>query len=316
MASLIDSQRNGGTMRSHRLGDRHRSSFLATVRRWLTVPFCLACLVQLMSRPTQAFTDADNDGIDDGVEMSLAINSFPAINRQYDDNCVGPVPHPVLFRARYASQQGVPNTNYMVINYVVLHDSDCGWAFGIGGHPGDNEAFNVWLVADGSTWYEFDLSAHAHWNSVCEGIDYTNTQTMWIGGDKHSNYASPGDCGCDGTDSCDETVAEYANDYTFYNAGEPGHPMLTWLSQIKSDWVGGIWDYSQFEGAGVITEQFGTTGFAELIWTPDAAACQAQCWSTEQDCVTNEDDRDGHCEERYNQCYSNNCPQSPTLWDW
>jgi hypothetical protein len=295
----------------------HRMALTRSLRRWLVVPFCIACLIRLATIQIRAFdSDADGDGIDDGLELTLATQAFPTVYRQYDDDCPGPIPHPTLFRARYPTVGGVPDTNYIVINYVILYDADCGWIDGAGGHPGDDEAFQVWLVTDGTNWYFGLLSAHQHWDALCEGVDQSGSDELWIGGDKHSNYADPADCGCWGTDTCDVTNQEGYPVYTLYNVGEPTpqFQLITQASQVDGSWPGGIWDGSTFDyGPGIISRQLFISGFPAFAppQPPPDTECLDNCDQTHQACYCCESL--DQCDSEYASCESS-CSTS-VWWD-
>lgn len=72
------------------------------------------------------FSDADDDGIDDGYEQELAERFLPTINYSNSEPCDGPAwPAPILFRVRHPSVYGDIKQNYILINYVRMYNEDC-----------------------------------------------------------------------------------------------------------------------------------------------------------------------------------------------
>jgi hypothetical protein len=241
-------------------------------------------------------SDNDGDGIDDDLEASLAERFLPTMYWDSDENCPDPIPRPILFRARHPTIQGVPATDYIVINYVQLYNEDCG--FGTG-HDGDNEAFLVFLEWDGSDWQFKSVSAVSHWDDYCEtNSSSTSSDQVWIGENKHGSYADQSECGCDGEDECDLPTATF--DHVLYNVGEPDHHFMNYLDEIVSTWSGGIWDEWKFEGAGYVSHQLvlDFNHFAIATW-PDQPPPDQDCLNA---CYDQYQTGSCYCCESVDQC--------------
>lgn len=96
----------------------------------LAIATLLAAIATLASSTARAtvLEDADQDGIDDGLEAELAARFLPELRYHEDENpfCRYPLSHPTLFRVRHPYFQGQVYTNWIAINYVRLYSSDCG----------------------------------------------------------------------------------------------------------------------------------------------------------------------------------------------
>lgn len=289
--------------RTYQSGDRGR--------RWrrlalLAVFLCIATgFGSVAVRATSS--DADNDGIDDDVENTLAERFLPAISWDFDEYCPGPTPRTILFRARHPTIGGSPATNFILINYVQLYDEDCGFWFP---HDGDNEAFLVFLKWDGSDWQFQSISATAHWGEsgwFCGDTASASYDDMvWIGEAKHGTYADTSLCGCWGGDTCDDTGLTLG--HALYNAGEPYSPLISYFDEIENYWLNrGVWDNSQFQDAGHVTEQLilNFDHFAIATWPdqpPPDEDCLSACDAAHHACIVGGQESLDQCDQEYASC--------------
>jgi hypothetical protein len=243
--------------------------------------------------------DNDADGIDDGLEASLAAQFFPYLHYDPADGCLAPLSRPVLFRARYLSFQGAVHTNYLGINYVNLYNADCGFNFpypGTGAHTGDNEAFMVVLFRDNTGQWLFDgVSGTAHDNTVCEYRSYSYQNELWVASAKHGHYASEGQCDgqCYFLQSCANPGTGLS--HVLYNVGEPWAPLVDDLGAVYEAWSGQYaWSGAQFFGAGIIRQQLFTDRFTIPTPPPESQGCYDDCSATAEACEIS-CDNDNEC---------------------
>jgi hypothetical protein len=274
-----------------------------------TLQIALVLILAFATVPRmRASADGDGDGIDDGVEQALAQQFLPSIYYSYSETCSSPSPQPVVFRARHPTWLGNPENNFILIDYVLLYNEDCG----PNGHSGDNESFQVWLQWNGSQWQFYSISAVAHWAApVCELATQSWVNAVWVGNDKHGTYADPGVCGCFGSDACSNPG--WTKSHVLYNAGEPGAHLLDWLGTADSGWSSEyVWSDSQFFGAGTIRDQLYNSRYARDYFPPpnETQACYDQCWANYISCSSDPQ----QCDLDYNTC-NNNCYAYRYYWD-
>ncbi len=243
------------------------------------------------SRQSQlsAFTDADRDGIDDGVEMQLATRFLPTIWHSIADLCPNPTPLKILFRLRHPSVQATPYTNFILINYIILYDEDCGSL----GHRGDNEPFEVWLVWNGADWAFAGLSATAHYATAAETRTVsTSSNVIWVGNKKHGNYAQRSECGIAWSpdDECSEDLLFLR---TLYNVGEPYATMIDSLEAVNYDWRSeAVWNdpNRKFFDAGDIRTQLSHNRFNAPFNPPGWWECISPCDQRLNECINSPTD--------------------------
>ena len=235
-----------------------------------------ACAVVFSRTASARFTDLDQDGIDDDDEQAWASSMVPSIHWHSDEDCPGPYPRPILFRARYPSIDGNVRYDYLLISYVQLYYQDCGF---FAGHEGDNESFEVLAHWSGSGWEFNNVSAVAHWDAaLCETVTSSTGQDVWVGKTKHGTYTSPDECGCFGSDHCDDPGSSH--DVTLYNVGEYYYQRNNNLEDIDEYFYDQhVWDGSHFLEAGVIRDQlFHEKYYQPDIWVPEAyTSCSSSC---------------------------------------
>ncbi len=264
-------------------------------RSWLLCLSVGVLIAAVLSARTFATTDDDNDGIDDSLEQALAENFFPSTHYHWNESCPDPDPSPVIFRARYGqATNGSLHTDYIIINYVILYNEDCGFD----GHNGDNEALEVWLQWNGSDWEFRAVSATAHWGATCEDFTVSDDDVVWISKNKHGNYADYNECSCIGSPCSSDGPTR---DYVFYNAGEPDHHLLNGLGSVESYWSSeAIWTDPQFLSAGDIYYQMFNSNFWQPWWvpTPELEACDERAQERNDYCVEYIGDP-YYCEQSY-----------------
>jgi hypothetical protein len=228
--------------------------------------------------PLQAMADDnDGDGIDDDLEMQLAARFLPTRHFSINENCIGPVPRPVLFRVRPMSVGGVVHTDYIGIHYVELYDDDCGSL----GHSGDNESSFLIVTWDGNDWVFRGLAATAHWGTSCERRGSNANNNIWVSEGKHANYTSPPDCwgDCFNANHCQDPGYTIGAD--LYNVGEPdnhGWPFVNNLGEIRGAWDGyTAWGGGNFKDAGVIRDQLFFTRYDDPYGSPENYNCRVAC---------------------------------------
>ena len=210
-------------------------------------------------------SDADRDGLADDFELALALQLFPVLHVSPADGCPEPLnPKPVLFRTRHPSFQGAVQTDFIVVNYVILYDMDCGG----GGHRGDNEPLVAFARRSDAGDYVFEsLAATAHTNTGAEVRTSSTHRDIWVEPDKHSNFAPAAGCA-----ACPE--AGPAWNIALFNVGEPGAPLVSDLAAVSSTFAGiDPWStQTRFFGAGIIgAESLGLRYFAYVTRPPRGA---------------------------------------------
>jgi len=185
--------------------------------------------------------DADEDGIDDAHELSIARAYFPYFSLDAEDRCAR---HGVLFRVTPHPDDATK----LAIWYVVLYERDCGRR-GIGAHVGDDEVFGE-LVDPARPAPEGILAVRAisHQDAICERVTTCGKlqgctpcataaragsayPVVFASANKHGNYASQTACDfwpCD-LGSC--TLSGAPDSPDFVNAGEPGYPLVNDLTR-------------------------------------------------------------------------------------
>ena len=195
--------------------------------------------------PASAVTgDADADGLDDGLEDTLATRFFPHVwfDSGEDAGCTHPATtsgNPGTALARVRTHPNDPAK--IAIQYVILYRYDCGDIGGLTSHYGDVEPFAITLAPNPACphgWGAWALKTVAH-----EGAPGQHTDQRFLGNDcywgrvagasphvarifasenKHGNYASE--------DSCDGALLGLENcstsftlPFNVYNVGED-HP--------------------------------------------------------------------------------------------
>ncbi|MBI3205800.1 MAG: hypothetical protein HYZ29_29965 [Myxococcales bacterium] len=225
-------------------------------------------------------TDLDGDGLDDAAELALAQQYFPYFSPAPNDKCPR---HGVLFRAAPHPADG----SKVALWYVVLFEEDCG----ANSHVGDDEVFGV--VVDPKTPAPAGLLAMraiSHQGTVCEktttcgslpGCKPCVTATksgaafpvVFASVNKHGTYVEEGTCDlnviCD-FGGCSLNPTPDAP--PFVNAGEPGKPLTSDLTQngfitsgngwTKTELFGfDPWANKDFGGAGNVTDDLGDAAF-------------------------------------------------------
>ncbi len=181
-----------------------------------------------------SITDDDHDGLADADELRLAHDYLPYLSLSPQDNCpVGGLlvrvrPHPM-------------DATLVHVIYDFLYDQDCG----LGGHPGDDEAFGVTIdpkrpAPDGI----IAIRTISHQNTPCQRVSECGRcpgetacatlmragvawPAVWPSRDKHGGYLNRADkCTLFATcaDTCEDNSAPAAP--PLVNAGEPDHPLV------------------------------------------------------------------------------------------
>ena len=231
---------------------------------------------------TPAFADdGDGDGLDDGLEDTVAAQYFPYVWFDGGENggCTDPAtdtsPGTAVARVRPHPGDGAK----IAVTYAILYRRDCGDWFG-GGHNGDVEPFTLTLAPNGAcatgygvysmkttghTGTAFEHSDTRMLGNVCDwgkqagGSPYE--ARIYSSENKHANYASLGTCedGALGNDHCSES---FTRDYTVFNAGEDGARRFDELSgqQFPGEYA---WSAVAFSGslghssdAGMVRDKF------------------------------------------------------------
>lgn len=232
-------------------------------------------------------SDGDGDGIDDDVEAQLAADFLPEIRYHEDESCSAPGSRPILFRLRYASKNGIENTNFIAINYVRLYSADCAPI----AHDGDNEAFLVFLELVNGNWTFASLAATAHSGAWPVEVSTASFDPLlWVGKDKHGGFAEISECesniGFLVDDHCDWDGPTYS--HTLHNVGEPSDWLLNSLAEIDSEWDEDyIWNDQdeQFLDAGDIRASLFTSNFIHLTPVPGLQACLTTCQAESKQCL-------------------------------
>jgi hypothetical protein len=285
---------------------------MAVLRRHRRVLALLSViiLVTFLQRRAGADGDADGDGIDDALEAQLAEQFFPTLHYSWGEMCASPDPIRVLFRVHNLVYNGVPNTDRIAIDYVILYSEDCGAE----GHSGDNEAFQVLVVKNGDNWYFSNIAAVAHQDTANETSSLGWSDVLWVSENKHGNYASLSSCG-DGVwnfDDCEENGP--GRSHILYNVGEPDAHLLNNLGDINSNWDGEhVWDDGQFLDAGYIRNQLFIASFPLDSVPPESQQCYSACDDDYDYCFANNQANPDQCEWARYYCY-NNC-QNAYQWD-
>ncbi|MEW5930096.1 MAG: hypothetical protein AB1941_21785 [Gemmatimonadota bacterium] len=162
--------------------------------------------------------DADQDGIRDGCEQSLALTFAPLLRISAGDQC--PVREPYWAAALWS---GRPNA--VKVMYLVAYHEDCPntalWPVGNTGHKGDSEWIIVTMEAPSATdpnrWTTYSVTTSAHYRETSDATqttsagswpswraEYKVAPVVFVALDKHANYKSWSDCenGAYGYDSC------------------------------------------------------------------------------------------------------------------
>jgi len=194
--------------------------------------------------------DGDGDGLDDGLEDSVAANFFPYIWFDSGEDCTAPAAegNPGTALARVRPHPADPAK--IAITYVVLYARDCGDWFG-GGHNGDVEPFTLTLAPNEGCQYgfgAFSLKTIAHEGTAFEHVDTAmlgnacdwgrlaggspQVARVYSAENKHGNYGSTGSCedGALGNDHCSES---FLRDYNVVNAGEDAARRVDELSGLQ-----------------------------------------------------------------------------------
>jgi hypothetical protein len=289
--------------------DERRS--LAGASRGVAALVALLSLILLaFARPAAAQLsgrDDDRDGLDDGLEQSLAARFFPVIHYDNGLNCLSPHPQagppygaelkPVAFAASYPTAYWSTgggdafwaNADYIAIRYILLYDEDCG--LNGSGHPGDNESFVVFIKYNYSVndWAFSSIIVDTHRGTgVCEHtvaaseVDAYSHPEIWIGTRKHSNYTDRNRTdSCVGDDFASDPgqVTEYRlagsetlTSHFLFNIGEAGRPLVTDLGTVQSRWSGKNPWVDQFYSAGYIGSDTALGGYDLSLSPPPAPA--------------------------------------------
>lgn len=245
------------------------------------------------SATRDSLVDRDRDALDDRLEDDLAKRHFPAVHEFGETNgvkedCPGPLPRPVLYRARPRLANTQPDDSYVAITYVLLYAEDCGAL----GHAGDNESFTLVLhrQPESGRWQTVMASAVAHRGTEAEQRSVGNGTSIWVSRNKHANFASFDACG-----DSDVLGNECALDgpppphVVFLNAGEPWAPLTNDLGDIVAVMASDratpsdplfklfkgrrIWNHDRFLEAGDITSDLFIDGRMPLppglTWDPE-----------------------------------------------
>lgn len=230
--------------------------------------------------------DDDYDGIDDVLEDQLAEEFLPELRSHEDEGCGYPGSRPVLFRLRHPSVDEVPDTNYVVINYIRLFSDDCG----VNSHQGDNEAFAVFLKKVNGDWMFSSVSAAGHANTPCEAQSEGDEPIVWFTKNKHAPFADLGECDSNvfcADDHCDWDGPSYS--HTLVNVGEPSYWLFNDLGELVGDWDGEyVWnDYNDFLGAGDIRAGLFLALFSRKNLTPPPGlnSCLSGCQGEMKQCI-------------------------------
>ncbi len=137
------------------------------------------------------------------------------------------------------------------------------------------------------------MSATAHWGAgdlFCEKLSASGGRDLWVGKDKHGNYANLAACSsCSGSDQCDWQGNTSFN-HAFFNVGEPGsRALIDSLGTVNGNW----WDQfvwtdpdNRFIHAGSIRDQMFITRYYVLTQPPEADACYASCGDNLNSCLS------------------------------
>jgi hypothetical protein len=193
------------------------------------------------SLPGATGVDLDQDGLDDGVEETIATSYLPFLSTHPLDRCP-------LSGLVYRAHPHPDDASLVSIVYSRLYQADCG-IDGIGGHPGDDEAFGI--TVDPSVAAPegiVAIVAISHQGTVCErdtmcgtcagldacdlaDIDGTGFPVVYSSRDKHGSVVQLNK-GCNPLTTCLDRC-ELASSTTvlpLVNVGEPEHPLVTDLT--------------------------------------------------------------------------------------
>jgi hypothetical protein len=231
-----------------------------------------------------ASVDADGDGLDDALELSLASEHFPYHSIHPDDKCPR---HGVLFRATPHPD----DATRVMIWYVVLFETDCG----VTGHVGDDEVFGVVLdpsLPPGQSLLA--VRAISHQGTLCEKVTTCGTlpgckpctlaskggvdfPVVFASLNKHGQFVE--ESICDFSVICDLggcSLNPAPTNPPFVNAGEPDKPLVNDLTAngfiaptygwTKSELFGfDPWANKQFGSAGNVTDDLTDSAFVVPI---------------------------------------------------
>ncbi len=220
---------------------------------------------------TDTIVDRDRDGLDDTYEQRIATEYMPFRSFDPTDGCPRQV---VVFRLR--PHPAAPTTRLHMI-VVTLLETDCG----AGGHPGDDEVFGVTIDPSRPAPAGIvAVRAIAHQSTACEHISNCGQCTglsacsmaarrgsaypvVYFSRNKHGAYADIRSCtgACFFTNYC--TLAPTSNESPPINAGEPGSPLVTDLTDsgyitAAAGWTNmslyhyNPWSLMDFGGAGAV----------------------------------------------------------------
>ncbi len=195
-----------------------------------------------------AFVDQDKDGLDDVLEDKLARDYLPFLSLDPGDKCPR---GGIVFRVRPHPD----NAALIHIVYDHLYEKDCG----LTSHVGDNEAFGVTINPNVPPPAGIlTLVAIGHQSTICEkkttcgscaGLDPCTTAmkngaaypVVFSSKDKHASYVQKNKCNpilsC--FDTC--TLAPTTTDVPLVNAGEPGAPLVSDLTDQGFITAAGGW---------------------------------------------------------------------------
>ena len=210
--------------------------------------------------------DADADGLDDDFERELAELNFPTVYLAEGESCGGP--HGVLYRVR----RHPLDPSRIAITYVVLYDVDCG---PLNGHVGDAETFAITVDPDaqpgapatvgveawahaGTTCASTSSCDAAAGTSACGGASTASSDiVLYASASKHANYLSRETCSDNCLDSCSPGARLTG---PLLNVGEPGHPMVSDLTDHGFVAAAAGWDSQLLHADPWGTAEFGGGG--------------------------------------------------------
>lgn len=215
--------------------------------------FSLALLgLVWLAQSGQAAADADHDGLDDGLEASLAAAYFPTtVWFHPDETCAWPATPATPGMAAYHTQIDPRNPALISITYTLHYRQDCGSPFrGIDSHIGDVETFGITLAPDANCplgWQLYALRAVAHSGgpaNIEEAIyqSCTPAPELFVSLSKHATYLTIPKCEAyaDPFQVCDRG---FSAPFELVQAGEDAYRLTDDLSVYFPPEDGALTDY-------------------------------------------------------------------------
>ncbi len=226
--------------------------------------------------------DDDHDGLDDGLEATLAAAYFPAaVWFHPDETCAWPAGPVTPGMAAYHAQIDPRNPRLISLTYTLHYRRDCGSPFrGIDSHIGDVETFGLTFAPDAACplgWQLYAIRAVAHGGGPAN-IEETVLQScspapeIFVSLSKHATYLTIAQCEAylDPFQVCDrgfsapfnlvqagEDAYRLADDLSAYFPPEPGAPAdYLWLNPGDGLFCGGVLVSDRRECVGAAANKF------------------------------------------------------------